>query len=195
MQLSIKTNFPDVQRQLSKLHADLVGPVTARAINRTLEQGRTQVVRSITAEYNVKAKDVRDTLRIDKATVKGGRFMVSGFLESKTKRGRSVNMIRFGARQTKQGVTVKIKRGGPRHLITGAFIANRDNSAGGTVFVRKGKARLPIQGKTTIGMPQMFNARKVKKVVVRLLETKFPEIFEREAKFYTERFNRRKAGI
>lgn len=190
MQLTIKTNFPQVQAQLDRLQKDVGELALARAITRTLEQGRTQVVRSITSEFNVKAKDVRETLRIQAASRKGGSFRIEGFLESRSKRGRATNLIRFGAVQTKQGVRVKIKRGGPSKVIKGAFIANKGNSAGGTVFQRVGKDQLPIKAIQTIGVQQMFNAKRVKEVVVKLLETKFPEVFEREARFYIERFNR-----
>ena len=50
----------------------------------------------------------------------------------------------FGARQTKRGVTVVIRKGGSRTLIPGAFLATMKSGHVG-VFTRVGKARLPIQ--------------------------------------------------
>lgn len=192
--LTIKDNFPDVMRQMAQLEAEVRGPATARAINRTLDQGKTRVVRLITAEYAIEAKVVRDTLRIQGASAKGGGFRIVGWLESRTKRGRSLNLIRFKARQTRQGVTVQIRKGGGRQLLTGGFIANKGNGAGGVVFVRTGKDRLPIEARQTIGVQQMFNARKVNDALLAFFLAKFPEVFEREARFYTERFNSRKAA-
>lgn len=192
--LTIKDNFPDVKRQMAQLEAEVRGPATARAINRTLDQGKTRVVRLITGEYNIQARVVRDTLRIQGASAKGGGFRIVGWLESLSKRGRSLNLIRFAARQTATGVSVQIRRGAGRQMLTGAFIANKGNAAGGTVFVRKGKARTPIEARQTIGVQQMFNARKVNDALLAFFLAKFPEVFEREARFYTERFNRKRAA-
>jgi hypothetical protein len=192
--ITMKDNFPDVERQLKQLHADVRLPATVRAVNATLNQGKTRMVRAITAAYNVTATVVRDGLRVRGASRKAGQFAIEGYLESPTKRGRSRNLIHFKAKQTAKGVQVQIKRGGPKTVIRGAFIANKDNKFGGVVLIRQGKARLPIVARQTIDTQQMFNARKVNDLVLRFVKDKFPEIFAREAKFYTDRFNARKAA-
>lgn len=190
----VKHNFPEVQRQIAQLQRDVAEQATARAINRTLDGGKTRMARSITQEFNVKQSVVRESLRVQGASRKGGLFTIEGYLESPAKRGRSRNLIHFQARQTPLGVQVKVKRGGPRKLVRGAFIANKDNKYGGTVFVRTGKSRLPIEGVQTIDVQQMFNTRRVKNVIVRWMEEQFPREFAHQAKFYTDRFNARRAG-
>ena len=195
MKLSIKTNFPDVQRQLDQLHKDISVPAAARAVNRTLEQGKTAMQRAIVAEFNVKAAVVRESLVVRRAWFHKGSFTLEGTLASPTKRGRSRNLIHFGAKQTGKGVTVKILRAGPRKLLRSAFIINRDNQYGGTVMVRKGDKRLPIQSRVTVDVAQMFNTKRVNAIVVRFIRSKFPEIFAREVKFYTDRFNARRASL
>ena len=193
--ITIKHNFPEVAKLQAQLEEEVRVQATARAINRTLDQGKTRMIRAITAEYNIKAGVVRESLRIISASAKQGYFRIEGILESPAQRGRSRNLIHFGAKQTPLGVMVQIKRNGPRKVIRGAFIANKSNQYGGTVFERRGKSRLPIDSIQSIGVPQMFNAKKVNEQVVRFLIDKFPEVFEREARYYTERFNRRRATL
>jgi len=134
MQLSIKTNFPDVQRQLEGLRKDVATKATGRSLNRTMEQARTQMVRRITAEYDIKAGKVREKLRINRARLTGGLLELEASLESQTKGGRrSVNVINFSPRKVAGGVTIKVRRNGQRRLIRGAFIANkgREDPRGG----------------------------------------------------------------
>ena len=78
------------------------------------------------------------------------------------------------------GVMVKIKRVGGKTLIRSAFIANK----GRTVFKRTGPKRLPIEPVQTIGIPQMFNAKRITEVVLQLVEDDFPQQFDREARYY-----------
>jgi hypothetical protein len=193
LKFTVKHNFPEVQRQLERLHKDVSEPALVRTVNGLLRQGKTRMQRAIVAEFNVKPAIVRESLKVKLASRGGGLFTISGFLESPSKKGRSRNLIHFGARQTKRGVSVKVKRTGPRKLIPGAFIIHKDNQYGGTVMIRRGKARLPIDSRQTIDVAQMFNTKRVNELVVRFMEAKFPEVFAREAKFYLDRFNRSRA--
>lgn len=189
MKLSITTNFADVAKRLKELHKDVATQATARAVNRTMEQAKTAMSREIRAEFMLPAAKVNQALRITKAVARGGLFQIEARLESPTTRGRSLNLMNFSARQTKKGVTIKIKRNGGRKLIPGAFIANK----GRTVFIREGKQRLPIKALQTIDVAQMFNTRRINEKVVQVIRDRFPGIFEREAKFYTDRFNARRS--
>ena len=199
MQLTISTNFPKVQAALDALQADVRDRALASAINKTLEQAKTGMVREITAEFNVKAAYVRDRLRIRKAFFKA-RFEIEGSLiGGKAGAKRSANIIAFvervvtlaeGKRRAKAGTReqlfVRIKKGGPAVPLKGAFIGND----GRTVFERVGKSRLPIKPVQVIDVAQMFNTRRINAKVVQLMRDKFPDIFAREARFYTDRFNR-----
>jgi hypothetical protein len=191
----VKHNFPEVQRMLDQLQRDVAEQAMARAINRTLDQAKTRMIRAITAEFNIKASVVRESLRVRGASRKVGLYRIEGFLESPSQRGRSRNLIHFAAKQTSVGVQVQIKRVGPKKVIPHAFIARKDNQYGGTVFIRSGKSRLPIEAVQTIDVGQMFNARRVNDLVVAFMQDKFLEVFEREARFYTDRFNARRASL
>ena len=145
MQFSIKTNFPDVQRQLSALRDDVRSKVLASAMNKTVEQARTQMIREITAEYNVTSTYVRDRLRIKRASFKGGALGIEAALIGGDGKRRSANVIRFGEqvvtlaqarKRAKDGtlsqLRFKIRKSGGKRIIRGAFIGNK----GRTVFIR-----------------------------------------------------------
>lgn len=197
MKIDIKTNFADVQRKLEELRSDIGDKVRASAMNRTLEQARTQMVREITAEYNLPTAYVRDMLRIQRASLKMGSFMMQASLIGGDGKRRSANLIRFIERyvtlaQAKKRVKAgtlnqllfQIKKAGGKKIISGAFIGNK----GRTVFIRTGKSRLPIKALSTIDVPQMFNQRRINAAVVSAINTKFPEIFERELRYYITKF-------
>lgn len=195
MRLSIETNFQQVQQALATLQKDIAAKATARALNRAIEQARTQMSREIRSEFVVDARFVRERLRIKRATFFGGTLGLVVTLGAESK-PRSANVIRFGARQNRQGVSVKISRKGGRQTIRNVFIGNK----GRTVFERvpgtkmnsrpkankHGEQIRPVQ---TINVPQMFNTRRINAAVVAALQARFPAIFERELAFALGAFN------
>lgn len=186
MQIKIQTNFPDVARQLETMRKNIADKAVASALNKTVAQAKTSMSREIRAEFNLSATEVAQSLRIKRASASGGRFRLQAELSSITRRGkRSLNLAHFSARKVAKGVSIKIKRSGPRKLIKGAFLIN----AGSTVMIRVGHQRLPIKALQTIDVSQMFNTGRIKRKVVQFIETKFPAIFANEARFFTERFN------
>ena len=211
MQLSIKTNFPEVQKQLDNLREDIRDKATVRAVNRTIEQARTDMSREIRQEFVLTAEEVRSQLRVTKAGFKGGQLSIQAALIGGKAKGRSLNLIRFvekavtlaaakrrmkagegGRQQLRNGgyndkaleLRFKIKRTGGKKVIKGAFIGNK----GRTVFIRQGAKRLPIDALRTIDVAQMFNTKRINRAVLDKMRTKFPEIFAREAKFYLSKF-------
>ena len=196
MEISIKTNFPEVQRALDRLQADVGGKAMASALNKTIAIARTQMTREIPAEFNVKASFVRERLRITRAVGRAGLQILRAELAATSRKGRGANVIAFvsalqRARSGKQkALFVKIKRQGGRKQVKGrfghgAFIGNK----GRTVFERTGDKRLPIRAVTTIDIPQMFNTRRINRKVVQVMAQRFPDIFASEAAYFLRRFN------
>ena len=68
IQLSIKTNSQDVQRKLNALSLNIREKVIPAAINKVAAKAKTEMVRQITSEFNIKADEVRARLRISKAS-------------------------------------------------------------------------------------------------------------------------------
>ncbi len=184
--LTINADFPDIKRQLKGLQADIADKATKRALDRTVEQGKAEMTRRIREEFNLPATKVREKLFVKRASFSRGRLGVEAVLFSRDASGkrRAINLINFQARETKQGLSFKVKRSGGRSLIKQGFIGNK----GRTAFVREGKKRLPIKALQTIDVPQMFNTKRINAAVVRKLRDVFPAVFERELRFYTARF-------
>ncbi len=186
MKIEIKSNFPDVIRQLDRLSDDLAKVVLVRSVNRVTEQARTQMARGITAEFNIASGKVKEKLQVSRASFKGNRYEVSAELLSRVQGGktRSLNVINFAAKPGKTGVSIKVKRSGSRKTLTGTFIGNK----GRTVFERVSDKRLPIKPKQSIDVPQMFNTKRINAAVVRAIEERFPAIFERELAYALSQF-------
>ena len=197
IKLTIKTNFPEVQRKLESLRRDIAERATVSAINKTAAQAKTQMTREITGEFNIKSSKVKESLRVIRARYVGGQANIQARLESPSRKGRSLNLINFEARKTVKGVTVKIKKSSGRKLLTGGFIANK----GRTVFVRKGgvmpsrskyagtKHAEEIKALQTIEVAQMFNTKRINSKVVKFIEAKLPEVMENEMRFFVSKFN------
>ena len=202
MKLDIKSNFSAVQRRLDGLREDIRARVLASSLNKTMEQAKTAMGREIVAEYKVTSAYVRERLSIRRASFRAGVFNVEATLVGGNNKNRSANLIRFiegsttlaQARKRAKAGTLdqlhfQIKRAGGKKTVRGAFIGNK----GRTVFVRTGNARLPIKALSTIDVPSMFNQKRINARVVAMIKAKVPEIFERDAKYFTEKFNARAA--
>lgn len=88
---------------------------TARAVNKTLTGVRTDSVKEIRRVVNLKAKTVRDTMTLKRA-------IIARPWAKLTSRGKRMGLGRFGARQTKKGVTAQIFKNRPRFLIPRAYM-------------------------------------------------------------------------
>ena len=109
--------------------------VMSRGLNRTAISARTQISRSLAKRIGLKIKDVRGMLALQRASYSNWRSAVRIS-------GKRFGLIKFGARQTKKGVTYK--KGRKRILIRHAFVATMKTGHRG-VFMRKGPGRLPIK--------------------------------------------------
>ena len=188
MQLSIKTNFPEVQQKLKRLQSDVADKALARAVNRTMDQARTAMQREITKTYNLRAGYVRQRLAVSRAVFKGPRMSLTASLMGTGKR--SANLVAFLARRAPNNgrrggpqTTFRITKGGAPTSITGAFVGNK----GLTVFRRTGSKRLPIEAVRTIDVPQMFNQTDINAAVVRVIQERFPQVLEQQVRFYASR--------
>lgn len=203
MQITIKHNFPAVQKQLDNLQKDIARQATSSALNKTIAQAKTAMSREIRAEFNISAAKVNESLTITRASASGGELRMQASLQSPRKRGRSLNLINFMERPTsmaqarKRGkagtlnqLFVQIKKHGGKKALGSAFIGNK----GRTVFVRTGKSRLPIKALQTVDVASMFNTKRVNAKVVQMMVDKFPTIFDHEAQFFTSKFNAAKAA-
>lgn len=198
MKIDVQADFSRTYRALELLHEDIRGPALVSAVNKTIDQGRTRMVRGISREFNISATDVRQRLSVKRASKRRGFYAIEGALVGGDGRKRAMNIIRFVERSvtltearwrekagTRKLLFVKVKRTGPAKALRGAFIANK----GRTVFHRRGKERLPIDPVQVIDVPQMFNTKRINSEVTAHMRTVFPTILRRETAFYIRRFN------
>lgn len=190
MQLSIKSDFQAVDRKLQRLRSHIRSKVTSAALNKVGQKARTQMTREITGVYRLKAKDVRDRLNLRRASRRADQWLTE-LDPFRGSRRRSLNVIRFlkstkrqraRARQVNKQLKFLIKRAGGAVEIPGAFVGNN----GRTVFERAGRARLPIRPVSTVGVPSMFNARRVNAAVMARIRRDLPVEFERAMARFTK---------
>lgn len=198
---SIRHNFPDVARKMRQLEEDVAAQVMARALNDSIKQGQAEMARRISREFVITQAKVRERLKIVRASYRPGAIRLVATLEAtKRAKGRSMNLIAFTKGKTlgKAGakrlgdaslsaqLKFQIKRGSGPKIIKGAFISNQ----GRTVFIREGKSRFPIRALNTIDIPQMFNTRRINKVVRDVLLARFQANFDRNLRVVVEGFAR-----
>jgi hypothetical protein len=162
--ITVKSNIDGVLAQFDQLTDEFKGKALTRAMNRTGQRSRTIMTREVRKEYNVKATDIKNTIRIKRNylrnTTKG---IVSIILESK---GRRLPFGYFAPKQNAVGTSVKIKKA--RKMIPSAFVTQLQAKM--AVAKRKGKSRLPIDQLYTISIPEMLNAKNVRDAVLKAIQ-------------------------
>lgn len=136
MAVRIRLDDAEARRGLRRLDRELRGRIRTRALNRTLTGLRTDVDRTIRGTLNLKARDVRKDIRVRRARPGGDEASV-------VVAGRAAPLSRFGARQTRRGVSVKVRKGGARVRFRHAFLVKFASGRLAAVE-RRGIGRLPI---------------------------------------------------
>jgi hypothetical protein len=182
-----------VQRELARIGDELKrGRATAMAVNKVADKARAEINRQIAERYTIKASEVRSSVNLRRASPTAGKLQaVISIFGSPSRKGRSMNMIRFlaayqaagRAHRTRGGKAGKkalaalgqqlgfqVLRGGGLKQIPGAFVGN----SGRTVFRRVGKERLPIEPVQVIGVSQMFSSRAIRNRVMEKIASDLP---------------------
>ena len=90
-------------------------------------------------------------------------------------------MIKFGARQTKKGVSAKVW--GKRKIYRGAFIGSGRNSGKQLVFKQtedNPKRAVALHGAS---LPREFHREDMAKIFNKKIKTRFPILFKRAVEF------------
>lgn len=150
----IKIDAPkikEVEKQLGEFKKQAPS-VIARALNRAVENTRTNAVRKTTEQYGIKAKDVRATISI----VKANKNTLGAVVKSK---GPMLPLSKFKVNPSNprpknppKVLKVAVKKNGLKEIL-GAFVADVN---GNKVFRREGKSRLPIKQLFAPAVPIMI---------------------------------------
>lgn len=124
----------------------------ARAINKTLSHARTQSIKEIRGKYTISAGDLRPRITIGRASA----TTLSGYIEVKTEKTRlgyfsPSSRIVQSRRGKRVGVSVKVKRDGPRKVVRIGFQPLRNIGTSQRqqrlVFKITGKKKISSRGK------------------------------------------------
>lgn len=184
IKISIRNNFPEVARRLNEVGRQVGDKAMVRALNKTVDQGKTEMARKISQEFRISSSVAKDRLAVRRASVRGGALRFEAVLEATRRgKGRSMNLIHFvtaAAKRNTRGdlsqLKFQIKKVGGKKMLPGAFVGNK----GRTVFIRTGKERKPIKALNTIDVGQMFNTKRINSVVCEVMLKKFDANFQRE---------------
>ena len=184
--IGVKSNIADVLANLRGVSKDVVDKAIPRALNRTAQMARTAASREMRNDgYMFTASEVKQAIDILRANA--GSLTASLRVKRQT-----TNLMKFGARQTKEGVAVKVHKS--RKVIKGAFIAQlrngrygvyiEDKTKGKTVLRQKpgarGKARTgwhdyPVRKLYGPSVGGAYSTEQIQVIMLRLIGTKFTE--------------------
>lgn len=116
-----------IQSLLKSVPRDLP-KILSRALNRTIKPAKTEVSKGLRKEINIKAAEVKKGTKVNKAST--ARLITSIILSHK-----KIPIVKFGAKQTKKGVTFKVYKKKGRKTMEGAFLATMSSGHKG-VFRR-----------------------------------------------------------
>lgn len=148
-------------------------------LNRMGAKVRTTTNRGIRQRLALKSRDVNSALRIQRASPQRLEWRLQAS-------GSRISLRKFGARQTRRGVTVRIRPRSGRLTLARSFIGPNQQ-----VFRRKGRPRLPIVKLTGPSIPQAMTNQLVRRAQDELVRKEYPSQMVRELKFRIERARRR----
>ena len=145
MSPSIKLEVvPDFSRldNMMKAAGKNAGPAINRAVNRTGEMARTQMVKVLVPQTGLKYRAVRSALKLTKAGSSSGSAVIKS-------RGGDIRLKFFGPRETRKGTSAAPRS--RRQVFAGTFMKGglfpdrkTIRFGKGQVFKRVGSSRLPI---------------------------------------------------
>lgn len=180
---NVRADVKEVRRYLSSLGPG-VNRAAARAINKTARPVIAEAAREIKKKRNLRIGLIKKAMQLIRARA-------NSLVATITPSGRPIAMRHFGARTTRQGVSVKVaerrvrlRRFGNKSFIIAKF--------GNNVFVRKGKARLPIvEWPRVPGIPHVFNQAKVLDAMTQAANRAWPKRFREELNFEFRKLSRK----
>lgn len=173
LQINVDGDIESIARSIEATEAQ-VALATRRALNKTAMWVRTRLLREASSTTGIKQKDIRQRLRLYKAT--RDRLSATVWL------GSGAIVVKAGAlgrmRQTRTGAAVK------GHFFEGAFVATMPNGHRG-IYERLGRKRLPIE-ELEVSFQQHYSDIVRRKIDMEAMQY-FEVVFERELKFVMSR--------
>jgi hypothetical protein len=195
IRFDVRTDFRDALRGLRDLDRKVQDRVVSRALNAVAEKTKTEARIQIHKEYNLASSDIGSMLSVVKARSQLRQLSVK--ITARSKRGRSLNLIRFvekrvtlaEARRRRRSDTldrlrVKIKRASGYKMLgkpdwaAGLPFIMTNRRTGGT-FVGARETGNKVRGVYTIDVPQMFNSKRINALLWAKIQREFPDELKR----------------
>jgi len=174
MEVKVKNNFKKALRDIGNVPRKYVQKAMVTALNKVGAEVVTQAKRELRDATGLKAGVVAKGLKKDKA--RRGDEEYSIFIKSRYK-----NVIEFGARQTKRGVSAKVW--GKRKIYRGAFIGGGRNSGKRLVFKKLKDNPKRIEALHGASLPREFHRQDMESIFKKKIKTRFPILFKRAVEF------------
>ena len=175
MEVKVNSNFKKALRDIGNVPRKYVQKAMVTALNKVGAEVVTQAKRELKDATGLKAGVVAKKIKKDKA--RKGDETYSIHIKS-----RYLNVIEFGARQTKKGVSAKVW--GKRKVYRGAFIRSGRNSGKQLVFKKRKNTPKRIEALHGASLPREFERQDMAKIFNKKIKTRFPILFKRALEFH-----------
>ena len=175
MEVKVNSNFKKALRDIGNVPRKYVQKAMVTALNKVGAEVFTQAKRELRDATGLKAGVVAKKIKKDKA--RKGDETYSIHIKS-----RYLNVIEFGARQTKRGVSAKVW--GKRKVYRGAFIGSGRNSGKQLVFKKSKRNPKRIEAVHGASLPREFERQGMAKLFNKKIKTRFPILFKRALEFH-----------
>ena len=169
MEITVKNTIKQAMKNVKFVHQQYIPKALVTALNKVGKEVVTQAKRELKEATGLKAGTVAKKITKDKA--RKGDETYSIHIKS-----RYLNVIEFGARQTKRGVSAKVW--GKRKVYRGAFIGSGRNSGKQLVFKKRKNAPKRIEALHGASLPREFHRQDMESIFKKKIKDRFPILFK-----------------
>lgn len=141
------------------------------ALNRAARSAVAQTVKFIRETYNIKASDLKDEIKVNRANISNQRIQLRVS-------HKAIALVKYGARQTAKGISFKEKKG-ERKFVKSAFIATVGKGRHLGVFKRKTSKRFPIKELYGPSAMQLISSEVAQQFIEKIFYERFKIELER----------------
>ena len=173
MDIAVKNTIKQAMKNVKFVHQQYIPKALVTALNKVGAEVATQAKSELAGATGLKAGVVAKKIGKDKARRGDEKYTISI-------KSRYLNVIEFGAKKTKKGVSAKAW--GNRKIYRGAFIGRGQNSGKQLVF-KKVRGSKQIKAVHGASLPREFERQDMKKIFNKKIKTRFPILFKRAVEF------------
>ena len=175
MEVKVKSNMDKAMRGLWNVKTKYIQKALVTSLNKIGAEVFTQAKRELKDATGLKVGVVAKGLKKDKARRGDKKYTISI-------KSRYLNVIEFGAKKTKKGVSAKVW--GKRRVYKHAFIGSGKNSGKQLVFGKSKRNPKKLKALHGASLPREFHRQDMEKIFNKKIKTRFPILFKRALEFH-----------